>query len=236
MSFHLCYYKEYNQQGTPSSVKVSTIHSSRKKQYNPPATTTTPIIPSSSSQHLNITSFPLLPFPLSTSLTSQVTSVSTSTRQHHQSKTTSFSINDLLAKEPPTKTHQHISPYPCINPSLLLMYQQWITQQLASVAAIGRGQTHLFQGEPAETDSKQVEPLLVPSSQETAVRSPMRSSSSLSRNSSHDSSVEQHTSEEKEEVVITSVTSPSDKGDKQNALLQVGEAHLAILPDEDGDT
>lgn len=240
----------------PTTIHQSSSSSSSSIQFPTTATTTllppiTPVI----GQHLPPFSLPLLPF---SSLP-----LPASTSPQHQSKTKSFSINDLLAKEPtPTATTPIQQTYSYINPSLLLLYQQWVTQQLATAATMSATVNQRFQGEPAETDSKHGSLNTVGSPSKeipvggTISKSPMRSSSSsVGHYSPHTSpptievtegpTVEittgDHIREDPSPKTSTTSSNTEKEGEvnevnRQNALLQVSEAHLAILPDEDGDT
>ena len=274
---------------------VSPSSSQRKKPYTSHRTSPSPRntpspSPEPSRTTTNFTpSFPppigtLLPFPLPlTNVTPPTTSVTlptTSTSPQHQSKTKSFSINDLLAKDtkedtPTQPPQQQIHPV-YFNPGLLLLYQQWIAQLAAASSTLKLP----FQGEPAEPDSRSTH---VSSSNESSSpvtylhsvdsglprshsprsgrhRESPSSSSSLSgryspraspiHSSPIDTSRQNGVGDQEERERESLVAPPSvDTGrnresenkkreteGKQNALLQVSEAHLAILPDEDGDT
>ena len=272
--------------------RVPTIHQApsllKKKHFSSSPNSSTAPSP------VTIPQLPLLPFMfplvsssslLSSSLTQTPSTAplpsSLSSSQQTKTKTvSSFSINDLLAKEPTSSTSSKqqappttITPasYPFINPTLLLLYQQQYSSMMAAALAAANGSTiagtapggRLFQGEPAEKDnlsnsspvssSLQVihndidddEPPLTLSGSINGLKrnesaSPLRNrySPRASPGPTNDNPVT--SSEER----LPSVTPPSEGlptsnaegGVRQNALLQVGEAHLAILPDEDGDT
>ncbi|XP_019853663.1 PREDICTED: NF-kappa-B inhibitor cactus-like isoform X2 [Amphimedon queenslandica] len=273
---------------TKQSPRVPTIHQPssllKKKHFSPSPNSSTAPSP------VTLPQLPLLPlmFPLVSSSSllpsltqSPPTAPPLSSSQQTKTKTvSSFSINDLLAKEPTSSASSKqqapptaITPnsYPLINPTLLLLYQQQYNSMLAAALAAANGGTitnavsggRLFQGEPAEKDNLSSsspsssslhvvhdiddddEPPLTLSGSVNAFKrnesaSPLRNrySPRASPGPTNDSTVT--SSEER----LPSVTPPSEGlptsnaegGVRQNALLQVGEAHLAILPDEDGDT
>ena len=194
----------------------------------------------------------------------------TTTASPSQNKAKSFSINDLLAKEPQKQQQQQqqISPYPYFNSTLLLLYNNWLAVQHSM------RQQQLFQGEPAESDSTTVVLPSVrtsPSSTDDTTKSspsvvqansnryspcasPITATSSSTVSATSTSTVVpvsatgsstvvvangmSDDSTERSLVVESSNAVNSVRGNegKQNALLQVSEAHLAILPDDDGDT
>ena len=275
---------------------VSPSSSQRKKQYSSHHTSPGPRnTPSPSPEPARTTtnfthSFPppigtFLPFPLPlTNVTPPTTSVTlpaTSTSPQHQSKTKSFSINDLLAKdtkeETPAQPPQHQIHPVYFNPALLLIYQQWIAQLAAASSTLKLP----FQGEPAELDNSTSSHVSTSNGSSSPVtylhsvdsglprshsprsgrhrESPSSSSSLSGRYSPHASPIhnspidtsrqngvnDREERERESSVVPPSVDTRRDRESenkkretegKQNALLQVSEAHLAILPDEDGDT
>ena len=198
---------------------------------------------------------------LNVSLSSPTTTSpkSTSTSPQNQSKVNSFSISHLLAPDGPSKPTVSAPMLPSVHPSLLMFqayYQQWYAQQV--MASMRK-----FHGEVAEPDRTsvnysstiQTEPHVNKSHSPSPTPSPIPSSSHYSPHASpkKDTPVNRQRVDngDKEDIEnepslgYHSMNAGQGQGNKseergsdqrQNALLQVSEAHLAILPDEDGDT
>ena len=187
---------------------------------------------------------------------------STPPQQQQSSKSSDFSISNLLAKDSHSSKTSSQPPQvltPMLNPTALLLYHQWLaTLARATIAP----QASLFHGTSADVDnaasmqrpaanddsdashsdhSSIVSGRLpnvsrLPSNPKPPSQSPMPA-----RYSPSTSPIQANGAEERE-VTATPSNQSSDSGSgsvdegRQNALLRVSEAHLAILPDEDGDT
>ena len=200
---------------------------------------------------------------LNVSLSSPTTTSpkSTSTSPQNQSKVNSFSISHLLAPDGPSKPTVSAPLLPSVHPSLLMFqayYQQWYAQQV--MASMRK-----FHGEVAEPDRSSVNYSSTIQTEPHGNKSHSPSPSPTSSPIPSSSHYSPHASPKKDTPVNRQRVDNGDKEDiengpslgyhsmnagqgegnksedrgsdqRQNALLQVSEAHLAILPDEDGDT
>ncbi len=189
--------------------------------------------------------------PSSPPARSPPTSSPSSSNVPRPQKVSNFSITELLAKDDNRSKSPKPVPavFPAIPPQFMtLYYQQWYMQMLTSMKR--------FQGEAVESDSVHVRtttpsgsaPLLaVPDRDKTSItpaHSPTHSPASIVSHSTEGEGNEDATHNiggGRQPVVTNGETRKEGDGHvttdhRQNALLQVSEAHLAILPDEDGDT